>query len=376
MKIEKINETCTACGACASVCPKDCISFEFDEEGFYYPIIDKDKCIKCGLCEKNCHVLDLNVPEVEKTTYYGYTKDEKLRYQSSSGGAFSAIADIILKNNGNVYGAVFDCNECILKHASSDDVGIETLRKSKYIESYMGKTIKSIQKDIDNGRYVMFCGTPCQAAAVKKAIKDENDLLLVVDFICHGVPSAMLFKEHCKKIHKHEKLLSVDFRPKDKGWSSKNIRLRTRTRTRTRSYNCDTFYYGFIKKNAFLRKSCYDCNYREVHCSDITIADFWGYRKVQEDINDEKGLSLIVTNNNKGKVIVENLENFSIVSIDNKFSEYAYLPKSWSDEKKLRKRFYEEYRKYGFEKAAKKTYMQDYNLRNIKYAVKCLIGRE
>lgn len=380
MKIEEIKDTCTGCGACESVCPKKCVKLQYDDEGFYYPFIDRNICVKCGKCEQNCHIINYTLPKVHKTSYYGFTKNSKLRSESTSGGAFSAIAQTILDDGGKVYGASFDYNDNTLKHCSNEEVGMDALRKSKYIESYMGNVINRIQSDIDNGRRVLFCGTPCQAAGVKHCVKDENNLLLTVDFICHGVPSSAIFKEHIKHIHKNEKLVGIDFRPKEKGWSSKNIqiitRTRTRTRTRTKAYWCDTFYYGFIIKNVFLRKSCYECRCRKVHCSDITIADFWGYREVSEQLNDEKGLSLIVANNDFGKEIIENLKNFHLKEIDNSFSDYAYADKDYSKFVETRRLFFENYKKYGFEKAAKRTYMNDYIVRNVKYYLKRFIGRE
>lgn len=377
MKIEEIKNTCTACGACVSVCPKECIKLKYDNEGFYYPAIDKDTCIKCNKCEQNCHIINYTVPNVNKTTYYGFTKNAELRSKSTSGGAFSAIAQIVLNDGGKVYGASFDFNDNTLKHCSNEEADMEALRKSKYIESYMGDTIRHIQSDINNGKFVLFCGAPCQVAGVEHCLRDENNLLTTVDFICHGVPSSLMFKEHLKSIHKKEKLIGIDFRPKNKGWSDKYIRIitRTRSRTRTRPYSCDTFCYGFITKNAFLRQSCYNCKYRKIHHSDITIADFWGYRKLDDKLNDEKGLSLIVANNEHGKDVVEHLKDFELSKIDNKFSDYAYADKDYSEFVDVRQRFYSNYEKYGFEKAAKKTYMNDYIVRNIKYFIKCLIGK-
>jgi len=376
MKIEEIKNTCTGCGACESVCPYECVKLEYDNEGFYYPVINKNTCVKCGKCEQNCHIINYSLPQVHKTSYYGFTKNNKLRYESTSGGAFSSIAQTVLDVGGKVYGASFDYKDNTLKHCSNEEVGMAALRKSKYIESYMGDTIKRIQSDIDNGRMVMFCGTPCQVAGVKYCVKDENNLLITMDFICHGVPSSEIFKEHIKHIHRNEKLIGIDFRPKERGWTNKYIKTITMTRTREKPLSCDTFYYGFMTKNAFLRKSCYDCKYRQLHYSDITIADFWGYRSINTQLNDEKGLSLIIANNDIGKNIIENLKDFELSKIDNKFSDYAYADKDYSEFAKIRHIFYNNYKKYGFEKAAKKTYMKDYFVRNVKYYLKRLLGRD
>jgi ferredoxin len=375
MKILNLLNECTACGGCVSVCPKQCVDLKFDNEGFYYPYIDNEKCVKCGKCENVCHVLNYKKIDAEKTSYYGFIKNEEIRNKSTSGGAFYALADSVLKNGGNVYGAAFDYKDLQLKHISTDEVGIVPLLKSKYIESYMGNTAALIQNDINNGRQALFCGTPCQAAGIKNTVKDEKGLLTTVDFICHGVPSSALFKEHLSNIIKNEELINMDFRPKDKGWSCKAIRLITNKKKTEKPYYLDTFYKGFMTENVILRRSCYNCKYRDIHHSDITIADFWGYKELNAQLNDSKGLSLIVANNKHGSVQVEALENFELNKIDNKYSDYAYKPKDYSIGLRKREKFYCEYKKYGFEKAAKKTYMKGYFKQTVKYYIKKLLGK-
>ena len=150
MKIENIKNECTGCMACLNICPKECIVSKFDDEGFYYPEIDKSKCVECGKCENVCHILNpLQHFEMdEKHSFYGKSKDDIVLKKSTSGGAFYHIAKSIIKNGGNVYGAYFNLKERVLKHDSSDNVGLESLLKSKYIESDMKDVISQIQKDI------------------------------------------------------------------------------------------------------------------------------------------------------------------------------------------------------------------------------------
>lgn len=373
MKIENIKNNCTGCTACMTVCPVSCISMSFDDEGFYFPKLDNNKCIKCGRCEDVCHCLSPNRVKINKNTYYGWNKDINKRFESSSGGAFVALAEKIISEGGIVYGAVFDYEKCELRHASSDDVSIKDMLKSKYIESNLNSVFSQIQCNLNRGQYVLFCGTPCEVSGLKKVIKDDKHKLLTCDFICHGVPSAALFTEHLKTvINKHEKLLSVDFRPKEFGWQGKSIQLKIRTnkRIRIRPYNLDTFYYGFMIKNIFLRRCCYNCQYRENHCSDITLADFWGYRDYDSRLNDEKGISLIITNNDVGKRIVEAISNnFELRQIDNKYSDYVYAPRDYSEAFQEREVFYSLISIYGFEKTAQKLYLKN---PEFKFAVYCL----
>lgn len=375
MKIENIRNSCTGCTACANVCPVNCISMGFDNEGFYFPVIDHDKCVSCGKCEAICHCLNKCDISVDKSSYYGFTSDEKLRYESSSGGAFSEIADIVLKDGGNVYGAAFDYNDLYLKHMSTDEVDISLLRKSKYVESDLNDVFSKIQMDINKGRKVLFCGTPCQVSGLKHYIMDEKNLLITVDFICHGVPSAKLFKEHLGDVRKKRKVLKIDFR--FSRWSDKKLELTMESKRKIIPYTLDTFYFGFMRYNAFLRRCCYDCKYRQIHYSDITIADFWGYRAINESINDEKGLSLIVANNDKGRRVIECFDDFHLTAIDNKYSDYAYSHRDYSEFLHVREKFYNLYNEYGFEKAAIKTFYKQGSFRRyLKYFVKKLIGRE
>ncbi len=380
MKIENIKNQCTGCSACKAVCPLNCIEMLADEEGFYFPVIDHEKCVKCGKCESVCQVFQSNHIKNEKTTYFGFHKDAQKRYDSSSGGAFVALAEETIKNGGVVFGAFFDLKERTLYHCSTDSVSLPELQKSKYIESDMRDTIAEIQKNIDQKRRVLFCGTPCQGAGVKKAISDAEGFLVVCDFICHGVPSSALFKEHLDSLMGKTELLELDFRPKDKGWSGMNVCFKTRTKTKAKAFLTpfmfDSFYRGFMSENVFLRRSCYDCRHRQEHLSDITIADFWGWREYDPNINDEKGLSLIVANNDLGRSLVESIQGeFNLTQIDNRYSEYAYGKKDYSKAWGKRDAFFELVREKGFEKAAKKTYMKGSLKQEIIYKLKKIVKK-
>ncbi len=357
-----------------TVCPEQCIRMEPDDEGFYYPKIDQNHCILCGKCDAVCPCLNKNDIIPVKTSYYGRHKDADKLFNSSSGGAFIAIADTVIKQGGNVYGAAFDIKNRELIHTCTDNTPIIKIQKSKYTESNLKNIFAEIQKDIDSGRKVLFCGTPCQVSGLKRAINDHDRFLITCDFICHGVPSSMLFKEHLHHILKNEILLDLDFRPKEYGWSSIHITIRTDKTTKTKSYLFDSFYYGFMCKNAFLRRCCYHCIYRRTHSSDITLGDFWGYKKIDPALNDEKGLSLIVANNDFGRSIMNDLQNiFLLTDLENNGSDYAFTERDYTQYEKIRSVFYAHYKKYGFEKAAAKTYMHGSTIRYFKYIAKKIL---
>jgi coenzyme F420-reducing hydrogenase beta subunit len=380
MKIENLQNQCTGCSACKSICPTQCITMELDSEGFYYPNINHDNCIECRLCEKVCHCITKKETITHKKSYYGWNKDTEKRLKSTSGGAFIALAEMVISKGGLVFGAAFDNEKRELIHTSTDHVELEKLLKSKYVESNLLNVFTEVQESINEGRTVLFCGTPCQASGLRRFIKDPQSLLLICDFICHGVPCSKFLKEHLDKLCKNEKLLEIDFRPKEKGWVG-NTNIRTRTRTRTRYYVYDSFYSGFLKHNAYLRRSCYDCKFAETHVSDITLGDFWGYKNYDPEIGDEKGVSLIVVNNDRGKEAIKVItDSFELHKIDNKYSDYAFVRRDYSVYWKTRNEFYKLYQQYGFEKAAKKTYMRGvfwrYALHIFKQHIKKIIGRK
>ena len=183
------KHNCVGCRACEHICPKQCITISADREGFNYPTVDTDICIDCHLCEKVCPVL-VNYDTKEPMKALGCkAKSEEIQLKSSSGGIFSIIAEEILNNNGLVYGASFD-DEFRVKHICIDNIDdIDTLRRSKYVQSDTSDTFKSVKNDLEAGRMVLYCGTPCQIKGLSLFLRKQYDNLITVDFVCHGVPS-------------------------------------------------------------------------------------------------------------------------------------------------------------------------------------------
>lgn len=377
MKIEQIREMCTGCTACKTICPQKCISMRYDDEGFLYPYINEAECIHCGICEKTCHCLNNDDKKSqEHYSYLGLSSDDEVLNTSSSSGVFYYLAQDTLSCEGVVFGAAFDYQDRLLKHTSTDETNLTFIQKSKYVESNLGDTINKIQASIDSGRNVLFCGTPCQVSGIKSVIKDPSEYLTTCDLVCHGVPSAILFKEHLLYLCKDKEITNIDFRPKEVPWERKFFRITSKEGEYFRPYDVDSFYFGFMACNAFLRQSCYHCHFRDHHVSDITLADFWGWKKYDSTLNPGKGLSLIVANTEKGKQTIERLNDISITPIDNKFSDYIYSEKDYSSGEELRNRFYKLYHEHGFEKAARMTYFKEGKLKEIKYLLKKSLHRE
>lgn len=190
---------CCGCNSCVQRCPKSCIRMREDDEGFLYPEVDESVCIDCGLCEKVCPVIHQARENRPIVVCAAKNKSEEIRYQSSSGGVFTALANEIIREGGVVFGAGFDENWEV-KHDCTETVeGLSAFRGSKYVQSRIGDSFKKAEQFLKIGRTVLFSGTPCQIAGLKRFLRKEYDNLLTVDFICHGVPSPGVWREYLKE---------------------------------------------------------------------------------------------------------------------------------------------------------------------------------
>ena len=318
LKILSINDSCTGCGACVSTCPKGALTLSYNEEGFYYPHLNEDKCVDCHLCEKVCHVLKNDLPENPSRDFRPVmlkAKSKDLLFQSSSGGAFSLLADVILKEGGVVYGARYNYEKERLEHCSTDECSIEELRKSKYIESYMGSTFQGVRKNLRSGRKVMFCGTPCQVKGLinyLEVLKVPQDNLLTVRFICHGVPANKFFTEYKHYIEKkiEAKVVYLDFRTKTTGWRSSDMYLKFSNEKIVCEPYIYNYYYYYFQRNYLLRSSCYTCDQILQTTGDITIADFWGIFKYRPENKDQEGISLVLAQSPKAEQILRTISDY------------------------------------------------------------------
>lgn len=295
---------CCGCHACYNRCQQKCISMQSDDEGFWYPVVDRKECIDCGLCEKVCPTLSKSIVENHPAAYACLNKDDKIRQQSSSGGVFTIVAASVLANHGVVFGAGFDRDFNVL-HSSVDNLdGLSNLRGSKYVQSSIGDTYEQAKDFLKQGRQVLFSGTPCQIAGLKSYLGKDYEGLICLDIICHGVPSPLVWKQYRSKQKNTNELKSISFRDKTFGWKRFSLRLTYKNDDEyIKDLNSDEFMQGFLK-NVYLRPSCYHCSFKTLaRQSDITLADFWGIENILPSLDDDKGTSLILVNSDKGKEI-------------------------------------------------------------------------
>lgn len=311
------KKQCTGCGACMSICPKKAIDMRSDECGFIYPHIS-NLCIECGICEKTCKSrgsVSLCKRLREPMTYAAWSQDPLIRYNSTSGGVFSELAQFVLKNGGYVVGAQYTVDNLVEHTIVSNMEGLEKIRQSKYIQSHPNNIYVSVKEKLLNKRQVLFCGSPCQVAALYAFLGREFSELITVDFICRGMNSPKAFKAWLDEIEKEEgsKVSKVWFKYKDGGWKTSPKRTRidfTDGHFVVKEGSDNLFMHGYLTSNLYIRPSCSNCSFKGVpRQSDLTIADFWG---VDVKLDDDKGTSLVLVNSDKGMSLFDSVkENLS-----------------------------------------------------------------
>lgn len=339
---------CCGCSACMQVCPGQCIKMIQDDEGFLYPSVDENKCIKCGLCINSCPVLKQKNSQKPNIYYAGFNKDADIRINSSSGGIFFLLADRIISNGGIVFGARFDEDFQVMIDWADTMDKVATFCGSKYLQARVGNSYLHCKSFLDNGRKVLFSGTPCQVAGLFHYLKKPYNNLIALDFICHGVPSPGVWQRYLDEVVGvgNRNISYLSFRDKTYGWKNYSLSI---------YYQKDSASFRFISpfkenpymqaflRNLILRPSCYMCPVKEGRShSDITIADFWGIQTVNPSMDDDKGTSLILVNSEKGKdwLPFEQMQ-ISVVTEDVLLYNTAY--NTSAKENPNRERFFEDY---------------------------------
>lgn len=312
MNIEELidsqsKDSCCGCTACKFACPKHCITLEEDSEGFLYPKVDASLCIDCQVCVKVCSFHNPAEEEKSKSVYAALNKNEEIRKESSSGGIFTILAENIIQDGGVVFGAKFTDDWQVDIVPTETIEGLAAFRGSKYLQARMGDSLILTKRYLQEGRKVLFSGTPCQIAGLKHYLRKDYDNLLAIDFVCHGVPSPKVWKKYLDEVTQADKqvISDIKFRDKPQGWKRYNFTLNYKEGDKLctmSSYNGDNHYMRAFLSDMILRPSCYNC---QAKCgrskSDITIADYWGIDQVHPQMDDDKGTSLLIIRTEKGQ---------------------------------------------------------------------------
>ena len=318
---------CCGCGGCQQICPTHCIRMTLLDDGFFYPVVDEEQCVSCDKCVNVCPLHQFKNPTEEKQAhhcYFGWHRDESIRMKSTSGGTFSAIAELVLKNRSStVYGALYDDDWSIRHKGIRKLDGLEHLRQSKYIQSDTGDCYSEIRDRLDRDEHVLFCGTPCQVDGLRHFLGKEYARLLLVDFVCHGVTSPAIFKKYIESLEQKEgaRVSGVRFRDKVTKGNVSSIGYTTILfeNGRTRSSECNLYLRAYMS-GLMQRSSCEKCPYASRYrWSDVTLGDFWGIEEMLPQLKDEfhRGISLILSNTEKGRRMCEQLtDNMCMVETE------------------------------------------------------------
>lgn len=302
------HEKCTGCGACFNICPKSAIRMKADKEGFLYPSIEEPLCVHCGKCEQICPALHPNFLNTEDPECFAMMAKDDVRRTSSSGGVFSLVADWIFKQGGVVCGAAYSDDVYSVQHKLvHSKVELVSLMGSKYTQSLIGTVYSEIKELLNSSRPVLFTGTPCQVAGIHAFLEKEYDNLYTMDLICHGVPSPTLYEQFVREEEtKHNsKAVKVSFRDKSiAGWEvATSIDFENGDRYTAKRSECP--YMKAFLSLASLRKSCGHCPFAALpRQGDLTLGDFWDINKFDPALDDKKGTSLVLCNNEKGEKLL------------------------------------------------------------------------
>lgn len=378
---------CCGCCACVDICNHNAITLKTDIEGFWYPNINKDKCIECGLCEKVCPIINKAKPDrfTKPKVFAAYNKDEKIRIDSTSGGLHSALANALYSKNAYVSGAIYNTDHTVSHIVSPEKELLPQIRSSKYLQSSMLGQYKKIRSLLKKGEKVFYCGTPCQVHALYNFLDKDYPNLITCDFICRGVNSPKVFLSYMNMLEKAYGAKATKIKCKNKKWGWHNFSMQVdfaNGKQYCKDRWHDLYFIGYLEYGNFARPSCYKCQFKGFpQKSDITLADFWGIENIDSTMDQDKGTSLVLINSQKGYELFESIQNNIIwkeFTMEDAQKNNPAMNSSLKPISKNRDEFFLAIDKYPFDEVAKKFFPQLSYLKIIKKKIssKILICRK
>lgn len=357
---------CCGCNACGDICGKHAISFVTDKEGFWYPKVDKDLCVDCGLCDKVCPIqnkADFVERYAEPNVFAAYTKDEAIRLDSTSGGIHSMLAMKMYENDAYVGGVVYNPDHTCSQIVDNNPERLPEIRSSKYLQSDAEGVYKEIRGLLKEGKNVFFCGCPCQIHALYNFLGKEYENLVTCDFICRGVNSPKVFLKYMEMLERQfgSKATEIKFKNKKWGWHNFSMRVNFENgKEYCKDRYHDLFFIGYLQANLLTRPSCYECHFKGFpQKADISLADFWGIEKIDKTMDQDKGTSLVMVNSDKGQALFDSIKDkveWRQFTMDDARAGNPAMDGSLKSASSNREAFYADLDSMPFEKVAKKYF--------------------
>ncbi len=362
--INKVD--CCGCNACGDICGKHAISFVTDNEGFWYPEVNKELCVDCGLCDKVCPIQN-KASHVERyaepNVFAAYTKDEAIRQDSTSGGIHSMLALKMYEKDAYVGGAVYNPDHTCSQIVDDNPKRLSEIRSSKYLQSNAEGVYKEIRSLLKEGKNVFFCGCPCQIHALYNFLGKEYENLLTCDFICRGVNSPKVFLKYMEMLERQygAKATKIKFKNKKWGWHNFSMRVNFENgKEYCKDRYHDLFFIGYLQAGNFTRPSCYECHFKGFpQKADITLADFWGIEKIDKTMDQDRGTSLVMVNSDKGQALFDSIKDkidWRQFTMDDARAGNPAMDGSLSSAKPNREAFFNDLDNMPFEEVATKYF--------------------
>lgn len=374
-------EACTACSACANICPVSAITMVENAYGEHHPSVDPDKCLGCKLCEKTCPEANPNLTtkNAAPTVYSCWLRNADDRKQSTSGGAAFAISSAVIRQGGHVWGAAFDANlQCRYTEANTIQQ-LRPIQKSKYVQSFVGDAFQKIKAELDNGDLVLFCGTGCHVKGLLAFLRRPYDNLLTLDLVCHGVPGQGSFRKYVSWLETKYSDRVINYVPRYKRPDGQELRFcRMASFERKGDVRLvlqdDSFYTAFVR-GLTLRDNCFACAANgELRFSDFTVADFWGIGKIKpfhQNRQRPRGISMLALNSQKARDFFPKLSDL-LESEERSYKEASLVNSPYyksATKSPHREAFRSDYTKLTWDSLADK-YMRFSLKQKIAYAIK------
>lgn len=351
------SKNCYGCSACKNVCSTNAIKMVGNVEGFLVPTVDKTKCVDCKMCDKVCPYLNRNNSSSKKPedkVVSAYRKDSSKYKEYTSSGIFAELARIMIKNGGKVCGCIWD-DEMHAKHILTDDINIvKKMSYSKYVQSSLEDCYKEIQESLKSGKNVLFCGTPCQVAALNNYVKFYKENLYTIGIVCHGTPSPAVWEKYKTILEKknNSRMIDANFRYKGKyGWLTPftQYKFENGKEEVKLSFTEDPYVIAF-GADILHRNTCYKCDYKGTKSgADLITGDFWGCSSNLLKKSKNRGISSVIVHTKKGNEMIDLLrEKFEIQESSENLIEAEnkpiYTPVKYNP---VREKFYDSFGKTG-----------------------------